>query len=347
VDAPPPHSESPALMTFFSPRLVLLASLLVGVGCSSAGTTPAQCSSGFDCASGVCSATGSCEPVTAGGGGAAGAGGDAGEGGAAGDGAAGEAGAAGQGGGGPGPGGAGGAGGGAITCSPDHDGTITRAETPLGLGLHATYKFAEGVPVGSAGMAGPDGQTVWDFSGPLPGDHDVLVETRNMAGTWYEKKFAGGTYALRLSDTAELLGIFQVTDTSLNLLGVVSPADGLTRTELNYAPPVNVVAFPLKKGATWSTKSTVTGLLSGVFSTYTEQYDSKVDADGLLKVPFGDFPALRVNVKMTRTVGLLVTTRRTFFWESECFGQIAQLVSKDNDNAIELTSVSEIFRLTP
>jgi hypothetical protein len=328
---------------------LLAAGALAGVlaACSSAAGASTGCARGSDCSSGVCGGDGVCVPGEGGAGGDAGQGGDAGAGGDAGtggDGQGGDAGAAGA---------SGGAGKGGATsgfCSPNQDGTITRDETPLITGAKATYERAVNAPVDTAGKT-EGGVKTWDFSAMLPGDHPALVATLPIEGQWFAKDFAGASYTLRLSDTSELLGVFQATDTALVLLGVVSPTKGTDYTELTYSPPAKVLSFPIKVGSSWTTTSQVSGYApaaAGFPSSavlYTETYDTKVDAAGTVKTPLSTYPSLRVNTQLTRVVGLLTTTSRTILFLSECYSTVAKIVSKDNETAAEFSTASEISRL--
>lgn len=314
-----------------------------GSGCGAAASDNSQCSVGADCPSGACKA-GRCVAAPGGGGSAAG-------------GAGGAAGAAGKAGSDAGPGGAGGTtsaggttgmgGSAGASCLPNNDGIIERKEMLLRAGLHGTFMIAENAPVDTAGTTKPDGSRSWDLSGKLPGDHPALVSTQSVKGTWYEKDYPGASYASKLSDTQNLLGVFEATNTSLLLLGVVSPNDGTTRTQLKYSPPVTVLAFPLKQGKTWTTTSNVTGLAQGILADYTEKYVYKVDAHGTMSTPFADFPVLRTQVVLTRTVGIYPTVVRTYLFTTECFGTIASIVSKDNEQSAEFTTAAEVQRLSP
>jgi hypothetical protein len=298
-------------------------------------TDPASCKVGADCASGICNADGTCEPTstTTSSDGGAGGSGAAGGGGAGGSGAAG------------GTGGSG-AGGGSGVCSPDGDGTLTAEELPFAAGLSAKFRIANNATFDTAGVDQGDGSRTWDFTAMLTGDKTVLVETLSPEGAWWAPDFADATYATRLSDSADLLGVFRVAQDGLFLLGVVSPEDGLTATNLEYEPPVKVLAFPMKKGDTWETTSTVSGLLSGVFSTYFESYESEVDASGTAETPFADFPVLRVGTDLTRNAGI-ITTSRTYSFAAECFGTVATVVSQTTELDAEFTSAAEVRRLSP
>ena len=91
----------------------------------------------------------------------------------------------------------------------------------------------------------------------------------------------------------------------------------------------------------------MTGFAQGVLANYTEKYSYQVDAHGTLKTPFGDFPVLRTRVVLTRTLGLLTTVVRTYLFTTECFGTVASIVSKDNEQKAEFTSAAEVQRLSP
>lgn len=302
-----------------------LGALLLAVGCSS--SPEPQCRVGADCASGICISDGTCAPVQPPGQDA-----DADaepEETSTGDDAEPEAEADAN----------------PTSCSPNHDGVITREEVPLKPGLHATFAIAANAPVDTAGSQS-GGVTTWDLSASLAGDHLSLIELQAIDSAWFAAKFPTASYASRLSDAETLLGVFQITDSELLLLGVVSPEGGATRTELAYDPPVVTLKFPIESGATWSTTSTVKGVAMGVLSNYTEKYESQVDASGDLKTPYGTFEVQRIRTVLTRTVAMVPTTIRTFLFATECFGTVAAITSKNNEQQVEFTTAAEVKRLS-
>ncbi len=312
--------------TFFS--LVFASALLSLGGCADGHMT---CRIGADCASGVCLSNGTCaRPVDAGPNDAAITHGDAGEPiDAAGSGVDAEVDA------------------GERICSPNHDGIVTRAEVPLRAGLRANFRIAQNATVSTAGTTSGGART-WDYSGSYSGDHDELVELLAPGSSWWAAQFPTATHAARVSASSDNLGVFQITDDALLLLGVVSPAAGATQTRLRYDPPVVVLAFPLAEGNTFSTTSAVSGQAVGVIAAYTEQYTSVVDASGTLVTPFGEIPALRVRTEMTRTSGLAtLTSQRQFTFVGECFGIAATIVSGAFETHVEFTTATEIRRLSP
>lgn len=305
-------------------------------GCADASP---QCRVGADCASGVCSALGTCvDPSPSGGGAVGGAG-------------AGNAGGSNAEGGSPGAGGggattSGGEGGGGL-CSPDANGRIDRREVPLEAGLTAKFRVATDAAFDSGGTPDGNGAFTWDLAQAFGSDVTALVETVALSGRWFEDDFAGATYTTALRNDTDLLGVFEITDTALLLRGVVSPDDGVFRTNLNYAPPVVVLSFPFEAGDTWTTDSQVTGLANGVFTTYAERYEATVDKRGTVQTPFGDFPALRVHTNLQRTVGFVVTDVQTHAFVAECFGTVATLSSPDGETGTEFSLAAELRRLAP
>jgi len=330
--------------------------------CSCSSSAP-ECSVGSDCASGVCESNGRCAPISGtqtdsgvtilpdgavvapdgailSGDSGPGGGGDGSQsrddGSSAGD-APGTTGDTGS----PPPGVDGG------LCVPNNDGTITRDEVPMQAGLHANFEFAENVTVDSAGAMNTNGTYASDLTGPYSGDHTVLVTTNDPTGQWFSSKFPGATYTTTLSDSSNLLGIFEASQTALSLVGVASPTSGSTQTELSYAPPAEFLGVPMTLGTTWSSNSEVTGTAEGLLSNYFEAYASKVDAQGTLKTPYGTFNVLRVQTTLTRTVGGVATITRSLAWVAECFGTIASLTSQADETQTNFTNAAQVMRLTP
>ena len=318
------------------PALVAFAAVasLLGVACTDGDGR--ACRVGADCASGMCGPDGTCVEGPGTGPGSSGSSGNSDAG---------------------GPVGADGAslppddGGGLAVpgCVANKDGTITREEVPIQAGLRATFRVAEDVEVSTAGTDLGNGRRRWDLSVALPNDASVLVETLPLTGKWYAPKYSNATYATQLRKSSDLVGVFETAPGALKLRGVVSPDDGLYRTELTNDPPVSMLEFPLTTGKTWESKTTVSGIAQGValIPTYTEDYSAQVDAEGELVTPLGKFDVLRVRVDLTRTWGFSVTTLRTYAFITECYGNVASIASKDNEKNVEFTRAAEVRRIAP
>lgn len=232
-----------------------------------------------------------------------------------------------------------------VLCLPDRDGTIRRAEVPVAPNLQATYLIASDVSVDSRGEPGADPR--WDLAQSFAGDTKVLVTTLDPHPTWYGPSFPTATYSTRLSQDTDLLGVFEAREDGLYLLGVVSPEAGLLRTELAYDPPARLMAYPLSVGTTWASTSTVTGLTNGVPTLATETYEGSVDARANLATPFSDFDVLRVVLTLDRWVGAALYFDVQHLFVTECFGTVASLRSKAYVSGPEMSSASELRRLSP
>ena len=234
-----------------------------------------------------------------------------------------------------------------LMCAPNFDGVLTKDEVAFIPDVTLKYRIAQGATLSTEGTIDEDGTRIWDLASDLEGDADLPVSTLSVEGAWYLKDFPDATYAAQLSQSSDLQGVFQATDTALLLLGVVSPEDGFFATRLTLDPPVTVLQLPLEVGSKWSTETSVSGMAQGVVAFFSEDYSSHVDARGVLKTPFGNFDALRISIDLKRTIGLLTTRVKTKMFVAECFGAVATIVSQDNEVEPEFTSAAEVRRLTP
>ena len=231
-------------------------------------------------------------------------------------------------------------------CQPNGDGVIERSEVPLMAGLSGKFATARDVTWDTR-PDDVDGDATWDLSQPFDEDETILVHLNDPAGRWYEGTFPNADYVTPLSSESDLLGVYQVTDDEVLLLGIVTPDDGLFATELSYEPGVPVLQLPLTAGDEWSVTSTVTGRYEGVLTAYTETYVFDASVAGDLLTPYGTFPSIRVRSVLERQVGLLTTVIRSFGFVTECFGTIATVASQENEGGAEFTDVAELRRLTP
>jgi len=320
------------------PAMALRVAAALLAACAAPPAEP-DCTVGADCASGVCEA-GRCRPFFAPDGGEAPDSGwtappDAGP-------SAPDAGPASDGGAPP------------TGCVPNHDGALQRSEFLLRAGTSAVYRVATDAEVDTDGETDAGGVRRWDLSGAMHDDHPATLAALAPAGQWWADAYPTASYAARLSQSSDLLGVFRISDDALVLLGVVSQEGGLYRTELTYDPPVRTLPFPVRAGDEWTTDSTVTGFYEGVAILapfQDEVYESKADLRGELTTPFGPFPVLRVRTRMTRTVwtawGPVVTDIRSHLFLAECFGTVATMTSPSGTTEDEFPVAAEVTRLAP
>jgi hypothetical protein len=298
------------------------------------------CRVGAECASGVCLGDGTCGPVLD-------AGGDAGADGGAVDGGV-DGGAIDSGADAGVDGGLADAGA-PVGCQPNRDGVVQRSEVFFQAGLRATFLTSGAGTFETAGVAAVDGGRAWGFTAALPGDASRLVETKPLAGEWFETEFPDAGYVSELGQGSALVGVFSATADAVYLQGVVSRTSGLGSTRIRYSPWVKVLQFPLREGDAWSTTTSVSGRYLGVALGFQDEtYEATVDRVGDAITPYATFPSLRVRTVMRRSINFVPTlTLRSFSWVTECFGVIATAQSQDNESSTEFTRVSEVRRLSP
>lgn len=232
-------------------------------------------------------------------------------------------------------------------CAPNHDGIVVRAEVQLAAGLAAPYLVAQDVSVDLAGVPGEEGKLIWDFAKGFAGDKPVQVKTLDVASQWYGSYYPGATYAARLNESTDLMGVFKLTDDALLLMGAASEKSGLLATRISYDPPVATLKFPMKVGSQWTVKSSASGQVNGVLSAWTEQVDMSVGAYGILKTPMGNFPVLRVEAKTEKVLGMFTTTYRSVAFLAECFGVVGKADSAANEKSALFTNAAEVRRIAP
>jgi hypothetical protein len=85
--------------------------------------------------------------------------------------------------------------------------------------------------------------------------------------------------------------------------------------------------------------------MSWVAFADTEEYTFTADASGVVVVPAGRYPVLRVRTELTQTVGLLSTRRVAHSFMAECWGRVAQVTSRDDERRAEFEVASDYRRL--
>jgi hypothetical protein len=236
-------------------------------------------------------------------------------------------------------------------CSRNNDGVVTRDEVTFKPGLKATFKVAHDVDVDTAGTM-KNGSRYWNLDKKYSGDDFQIIDFKPLKGKWFQSDFPDGDYAMQLAGDSEELGVFDATPSGLYLLGVVSPEDGFTTTNIEYNPPVEILRFPLKEGTSWKTETTAEGTHELYSPTvpisWDETYKNQVDAAGTVDTPYGELEALRVRTVLERNQrfsGFQLGQVRTFAFVAECFGTVATIRSDDGEDETEFTEAAEVRRL--
>ncbi len=234
----------------------------------------------------------------------------------------------------------------------NHDGEISRSEFPLTPGRMATFRVGIMAEVSTTGEESEDGTRTWNLSGDMMGDIDVAFETTELKDQWFaaNEAFKTATFVARTNSKEgdeTLFGVYRATSTAMELLGVVSRNKTEFYTELVYTPPVEVLRFPLVKGAEWQELSKVTGTTPFGAASYEETFTVTVDEEGKVVTPGGTFPVVRVHTLLFRKTPMWFDYQRhSHQFVSEC-GTVANLVSQDDWMEAEFTTAAEAWRVAP
>ncbi len=233
-------------------------------------------------------------------------------------------------------------------CRPNNDGVITRAEFPGAVGASALYLVnRDGVTVDGVNTAGvlTEGVRRWDYSARRMDDQPVLDEVLSPQGRWWSGQYADATFASVIDRTTNLLGVYRLSATALELLGTVSTT--ANQTNLRFTPPVQILRFPLRVGDRWQQTVNGNGTVNFTPLVNVTNYSTTVDAQGEVWTPAARFPVLRVNTTLEQSIPLTVFRRalRTYAFITECGGLVARVASVENDTAENFTRASEYRRL--
>lgn len=231
-------------------------------------------------------------------------------------------------------------------CPANGDGALERAEVLVSFehaALYAAAPSSRNVPVDLAGEI-EDGARTWHFEEPVPGEEVVEERARPLERDWVLDAFPTATHLARLSDEYGTSGVYRLDDEALWLLGAVS--DEGQGTSIAYDPPVPLLRFPMAEGDTWTVTTTGSGRMSWVPFWDTEEYVLTVDASGVVVVPAGRFTVLRVRSELTQVSGMVRTHRIAYSFMAECWGRVAQVVSREGERDSEFSLATEYRRLT-
>jgi len=234
---------------------------------------------------------------------------------------------------------------------PEWDGIIEQSEVTFGAGLTGHYRTIDPEQPATVSLVPQtvDSLPVWDFSPAVPGETAVVVETFDPAGSWFAADFPDASYTALLEDGGDTLGVFRIGANVLEMIGVVSIAEDTTN--LVYDPPVVLFKFPLHVGDSWSTESRVSGTYDGLLAGFYETYSFEVRTVGRAKVPAGTFDVLALHMARLNEVPTLnpyywiTTTAIKYLFVAQCYGTVATVGSRDDEELDPFTVAREYKRL--
>lgn len=234
---------------------------------------------------------------------------------------------------------------------PEWDAVIEQSEITFTAGLTGHYRTIDPEQPATVSLVPQtvDGLPYWDFSAAVSGEQPIVVETFAPTGQWFSADFPDASYTALLEDGGDTLGVFRIGAGVLEMIGVVSIADGTTN--LTYDPPVVLFKFPLQVGDSWSTESQVSGTYDGLMAGFYETYSFEVRTAGRVKVPAGTFDVLELHMSRLNEVPTLnpyywiTTTTLKYLFVAQCYGTVATVGSRDDEEDDPFTVAREYKRL--
>jgi hypothetical protein len=234
-----------------------------------------------------------------------------------------------------------------VGCEYVDDGVIERGELVFEVGLGATFRVNGTAPV-TVDLVGEmsGGERVWDYTEPTPSDRSVVDELLPVSGTWFADEFPNATYCAVLDESYGTLAVYEVTDTALRMLGIVS--EEADETLLTYDPPVDILRFPIELGDHYVVETSCTGTFNWSYFNADETYEVTVDESGTAIVPAGSFHVLRIRTNYTQHIPftMIYTDRIIYAYVTECFGVVARITSQDDETENLFTEAEEYRRMT-
>lgn len=231
-------------------------------------------------------------------------------------------------------------------CTGNNDGVIARDELQFPVGVSVNYLSN---PSGTTATVAPDGTMMadgpqWDLTSTAGDVHQLTLES--VGDKWFASSFPGASYATVTDLASGTLGIFRVTNDTLEILGYASEQPN--QTLLVYDQPIASLKFPVTAGQSWVTSAhIVNGTLNGMPYAGLDTYRISVDERGTAVLPFLSFGnTMRVHVELTQTLpGGVSVSRIQYLFFHECYGELGRMVSTLNETNQSFTSASEFRRL--
>ncbi|UCE17251.1 MAG: T9SS type A sorting domain-containing protein [Gemmatimonadota bacterium] len=244
--------------------------------------------------------------------------------------------------------------------------TITMDEIPSIPGVTSEYSVEAGdsIPV-DLGLAG--GPQLWDFSQNFTTDTTDTVVERIVAleDTPFSQLFPGanlvqetGTVDLMGFDTASGYQFMNVNEGSLDFLGFGFQDTAGNPLGINLASPLTMIPLPLQYGSTWNDEADFSGTFRienpegsplpgdslNVKIDLEYRREGQVDGWGTVRIPYGQYEALRVRRYETTQVDFSVfvyfsyvsvyadtITMYIYDWYTENLGAVATVTGRVNE----------------
>ncbi len=241
----------------------------------------------------------------------------------------------------------------ALDCVPNLDESIAADELPVGFGVDVSYSInpaGETRSVDLVGLVDQDGVRVWDYSQQNASDRELQIAATELGEQWYATEFPGADFIAPLDAAGRIDGVYRRTDNAVLLLGYASrkEAPEVGQTLVVYQQPVTVYQLPLEPGDSWVSVGEVTNAtVQDLPYAGRDTYSVEVDSVGELWLPelqFDQVLRVRTNLTIDPAVGDGITRKQVSF-VFECFGEVARVVSEDDETEENFTTAVEFRRL--
>ncbi len=225
-------------------------------------------------------------------------------------------------------------------CLPDLDDQLTRAEMPTFLGTVVSYLVAQNTTVDTSGSD-------LDLSAQVAGERKYALEASALGEQWFAAEFPASSIVVPLDFEGQAVGILQSSDEAIRLVGIASTQEDYTL--LHYQTPIDLYRFPLTVGQSFVTESAVVGQFEAVPYNGSDRYAVEVTSIDSVALPHLRFThSFRVHTEVTSDSGAagLVIKRQQLSLVSECFGEIARVVSQDDESEANFSDAAELWRFS-
>lgn len=232
------------------------------------------------------------------------------------------------------------------SCTGNGDDVIEAAEARAVLGAALVYLVnSEGShPVVDLEGTIESGRRTWHFEREQAGDRRIEELVLDPTEHWFGAYFPGATHASVVPGFEAAVGVYGTSDEGIALLGIASVAD--ESTLVTYDRPIHVARFPIQVGDGWTDEAHATGRVEHVAFNADESFTVEVDAAGVIRVPAGTFPVVRVRTEMDRhNSGPLDDHRISYAWIAECWGRVAYVGSESGERDPSFPEAAQYWRL--
>jgi len=228
-------------------------------------------------------------------------------------------------------------------CTGNHNGKIERDELLVVVPASLTYTMGTGITLDLSG--GSAATPVWDLTAAAADDAPEVMKL-DPVPAWAASDFPSATYVSLIDKDMETYGVYNVTQTRMELLGAISGKQDYG--SISYSTPVELLRFPVQGPDSYSTDTYGTGFWGIAMINNLESYDVEVIGSGTLKLPKLSLDTVLVRIEVTQYPywnPFLQSTSTLFLFLSECYGTVARVVVDGVPSDLSQVQADERWRL--